>query len=140
VFRIFLKVHSHNRCMRGNLHICVNTIYQSYTYKVSLYIYRNIYLRSIFKLFVLESHRNEMNAINHSDQYYHTLKTIFHWWIPKQIWPSLTPKYQLNIWKQNYDIMSEITIFCREVYSTRNSHTAVSIGNNIFPKGIMKLQ
>jgi hypothetical protein len=54
----------------------------------------------------------------------------------KKIYPSLTPKYQLNISKYSYNILSGIMILSREVCSL----SAVCIGSNIFPQGIMKLQ
>jgi len=37
-------------------------------------------------------------------------------------------------------IISPVLQYSVENYSTRCSHSAVSIGNNIFPKGIMKIR
>ncbi len=53
----------------------------------------------------------------------------------------LTTQYQLYNCKQDYNILSRIIIqFSVEKYNTRWTTSDVSIENNIFLKGIMKLQ
>ncbi len=76
-----------------------------------------------------------------SDETSSTLQTTFDLCISTKNWPNLTPKYQLNNCKENYNILTGIMVFCKEVPDlTKCSHSAVSTGNNIFPIGIMKFE
>jgi hypothetical protein len=58
--------------------------------------------------------------------HYCTKNFRFMYSISTKNWPNLTPKYQLNNCKENYNILTGIMVFCKEVpYIPKCSHSAV---------------
>ncbi len=69
-----------------------------------------------------------------------TLQPIFHLYIPQKDLARLTSNIKYILYLQNRIVMFCLELwYSAEKYSTRCSHSAVSMGNNIFPNGIMKL-
>jgi hypothetical protein len=72
------------------------------------------------------------------------LQTNFVYVFQKRLSQASLPNNKSKVANRIINILSRIMIFCREIqcnnYRIRWSHAAVSIENNIFPKGIIILK